>query len=147
MSTPNRHAYLVLAHKAPRQINLLTRLLTDASGLNPARTRGASGGATPRPETDASGLNPARTRGASGGAAPRPETNAGGRTDGYLHLDAKAYRLAPDIMPRPNLFVGSRHAVRWGGFEMVRATLDLLRLARARERYAWLHLISGQCLP
>jgi hypothetical protein len=50
-------------------------------------------------------------------------------------------------MPRPNLFVCSRHAVRWGGFEMVRATLDLLRLALARERYAWLHLISGQCLP
>jgi len=101
MNEPSRHAYLVLAHKAPRQINLLSRLLTDA----------------------------------------------GGRTDVYLHLDAKFSRLAPEIAPRPGMFVCSRHDVRWGSFEMVTATLDLMRQALARERYAFLHLLSGQCLP
>lgn len=99
-STP-RHAYLVLAHKSARQINLLTRLLLGSDGC----------------------------------------------TAVYLHLDAKAAHLAPDITPRSGLRVVSTRRISWGGFDMVRATLDLLRLALADEPFDYLHLCSGQCLP
>ena len=96
-----RHACLVLAHRSPRQINALTRLLT-------------------------------------GGDAPM---------DVFLHLDARAASLQENIVPRPGLDVCSLHPVRWGTYSIVSATLDLMRRALAREQYARLHLLSGQCLP
>ena len=103
-STSSRHAFLVLCHKQPRQINALTRLLAE------------------------------------------PEQSAD-RTHVFLHLDVKFAPLLPQILPRPNLMAFSRHRMHWGGFGLVRATLDLLRRALEVAPFDYLHLISGQCLP
>ncbi len=103
-ASSSRHAFLVLCHKQPRQINALTRLFASPG-------QGAE------------------------------------RLDVFVHLDVKFAHLLPQLRPRPNLTTFSRHRTSWGGFGIVRATLDLLRRALERERFAYLHLLSGQCLP
>lgn len=74
------------------------------------------------------------------------ESVAHPRLDPFLHLDAesndtfeKARRLAAETI--------QRYDIRWGGYRMVRATLDLLALARARATYDTFTLLSGRDYP
>lgn len=98
---PSRHAFLILCHKQPRQINALTGLF-----------------------------------------APYAD-----KTDVFAHVDVKFAHILRDLAPRPNLEAFSRHRMNWGGFGIVRATVDLMRRALARQPYDYVHLLSGQCLP
>ena len=67
----------------------------------------------------------------------------------YLHYDAKAdwteaRELAADCS---NVrFTDRRIDVRWAGFSMVAATLELLRCALAESGNEWFHLLSGNCV-
>lgn len=94
-----RHAYLVLAHKNPAQLNVLTTLLHSEHAVT------------------------------------------------HVHVDAKYSQIANELTPRENLHVVSRYPVVWGGFGMVRATLWLMELALQDPDCAFMHLLSGHCLP
>lgn len=72
------------------------------------------------------------------------------RNDIYVHLDRKA-GFGPEVLDGCCLesalhFVEPRLAVNWGGVNMMRATLALLKTALP-GRYAYYHLLSGMDLP
>ena len=73
-----------------------------------------------------------------------------GRLDVFVHADASSPLAA--AVGRLDRAGGvtravAAHAVRWGGFGMLRATLALLDLARAHGRYATFTLLSGTDYP
>lgn len=66
----------------------------------------------------------------------------------FVHVDAQS-RIAPEIeqgdavrvLPRPAM-------VQWGGWGMVEATLKLMAAAvDSGQKFRYVHLLSGQCLP
>ena len=67
----------------------------------------------------------------------------------YLHYDAKAdWTEARGLAAGcANMrFTDRRIDVRWAGFSMVAATLELLRCALAESGNEWFHLLSGNCV-
>ena len=66
--------------------------------------------------------------------------------DVFVHLDQKADRMAFNGLPNVEDLISTRD-VQWAGFEMVGATLDLLRLAREEHDYQTYTLLSGACYP
>ena len=66
----------------------------------------------------------------------------------YLHIDAKAKKLLAKNARIPGVTTLSRHYnIRWGGFNMIRATLDLMKAAFQDSSAEYFILLSGQHLP
>jgi hypothetical protein len=66
----------------------------------------------------------------------------------YLHVDAKEDQapFAAAVDPRVK-FLAPRHVITWGGWNLVEATLSLLRQARADGDHDYYSLHSGSCYP
>lgn len=64
----------------------------------------------------------------------------------YVHLDAKAGPLELDLPPNAHL-LEERFEVHWAGFEMIEATLALIRRAEADGLGQHNVLLSGRCYP
>lgn len=71
------------------------------------------------------------------------------RNDIYVHLDAKSGQIPQHIRTRHAElhWLSKRVDVRWGDVSIVRAELDLLAAATARQPYAYYHILSGVDLP
>ncbi len=67
----------------------------------------------------------------------------------YLHIDARIDLDATPLHPPSHArVIDQRHTIFWGGFNMVRATRDLIMAARSDNRDAQRYvLISGDALP
>ena len=140
-----RHAYLILCHQSPALVNLLTGLLAGfAPGEDPlagtSRVSGASCAKEDAGEKGAAFAAQAAALADSAAATPPEEAFV------LVHLDRQAAHLLPALRPRPGVRFFCRHRVLWGGFSVVRATLDLLREG-LRGPWTRFHLLSGQCLP
>jgi hypothetical protein len=66
----------------------------------------------------------------------------------YIHIDKKfnsgpttSYSQREDVV-----FINDRYNIHWGGFNMVKATIELLKEA-ANEKFDYYILLSGQCFP
>jgi hypothetical protein len=72
-------------------------------------------------------------------------------SDVFLHIDVKApidsYLMRLGGMRESVTILERRHDIRWGGFRMVDATLDLLRAALASGPHARYTLLSGDTYP
>jgi AmmeMemoRadiSam system protein A len=76
--------------------------------------------AVPKPEEDASGLNPTRTQGASGGAAPRRYTDALRAPAGAfvtLHSKGRLRGCIGSMLPREPLYMTVSHMARAAAFQ------------------------------
>ncbi|GGC05566.1 beta-1,6-N-acetylglucosaminyltransferase [Dyadobacter sediminis] len=69
----------------------------------------------------------------------------------YIHIDKrvpaieiKKYRFASSDRVK---VIRNRIAIYWGGFSMVRATLNLMKAASSKEREGYYILLSGQDFP
>jgi hypothetical protein len=67
----------------------------------------------------------------------------------FIHIDQKS-----DILPFRNairseraIFLNERLPIEWGGWNMVQATLDLLRRAHHQSPSTYYQLLSGNCYP
>jgi hypothetical protein len=67
-----------------------------------------------------------------------------------IHLDAKANlnEFQRHLAGLSYHMLNPRHDISWGGFEMVRSTLEALKIASQRNAdYSHLALLSGSCMP
>ena len=67
----------------------------------------------------------------------------------YIHPDALS-GIGGELRGGDNIFIlpeSLREKVIWGGFSVVRATLELMDYALERDDYDYLWLISGQDVP
>jgi len=67
-----------------------------------------------------------------------------------IHLDAKAnlHEFQPHLTGLSYHILNPRHDISWGGFEMVRCTLEALKFASKRNAaYSHFALLSGSCMP
>jgi len=64
----------------------------------------------------------------------------------YIHVDRKSSKIQNDINLKDNIIIFSIYKIYWGGWNMVKASLQLLRRAHAdcHDRYIF---ISGQDYP
>lgn len=63
--------------------------------------------------------------------------------DVYVHIDKKS-DLSKFYVNRKNVkFINERVSVNWGGFSMVEATLNLIRVSKANKKYDYYVLLSG----
>ncbi len=70
-----------------------------------------------------------------------------GDSDVYVHVDKKNKELIDKLVKSPRVFVLSKYNVRWGSFEIVKAAIDLMRLAcESGQKYTHIYLGSGQDL-
>ncbi|MBO1361552.1 hypothetical protein J2D73_17340 [Acetobacter sacchari] len=71
------------------------------------------------------------------------------RSSVYIHMDRKTADLKwLDSESRPNLHIlRNREIVNWGGFSIVRATQNLLRMAVRDPKNERFVLLSGSCFP
>jgi Core-2/I-Branching enzyme len=67
----------------------------------------------------------------------------------FVHVDQKS-----DVLPFRNavkteraIFLDERLPIEWGGWNMVQATLDLLRSAHQQSPSTYYQLLSGNCYP
>ena len=71
-------------------------------------------------------------------------------TDFYIHVDTKCKdvtQIREQFSAMQNVHVISRHGVNWMGFNMVKATVDLLEMAQKEHNYRYYILMSGQDYP
>jgi hypothetical protein len=66
--------------------------------------------------------------------------------DVFVHIDRKATDHFTGLEGAYVVPEHQRHAVWWGGFSMIRATLALAQVA-LRDQYDYYSLLSGQCYP
>lgn len=64
----------------------------------------------------------------------------------FIHYDAKSGKL-PDLKAPNARYITQRHAIFWGGFSMVEASLDLLSAALAVGGFERFLFISGDTIP
>ncbi|MGI5983139.1 MAG: hypothetical protein ACOX8F_06825 [Sakamotonia sp.] len=70
-----------------------------------------------------------------------------GDCDIYIHVDKKNPELFDKIIESPRVIKCSVYDVRWGSFEIVKAALELMRLAKESGRkYTHMYFGSGQDL-
>ncbi len=70
-----------------------------------------------------------------------------GDCDVYVHIDKKNVSMMNDITKSPRVFVFSEYEVRWGSFEIVKATIFLMRHAlESGNEYSHIYFGSGQDL-
>lgn len=67
----------------------------------------------------------------------------------YIHIDMKTHvtKEQKEKFKQLNSIVISKYNVKWGSYSIVRATIDLIRLALANKNNTYFHLISGQDWP
>ena len=65
----------------------------------------------------------------------------------FVHIDAKSAMKVSDLVCGPNITVMKKHSVYWGSFNVVLATIELMRTASALHPYDRYLLISGQDIP
>lgn len=70
--------------------------------------------------------------------------------DIFLHIDLKS-NIEKDIVKKNNVFILPKEksfSVKWGGNEMILATLSLIKYVKnTRKKYDYIWLISGQDFP
>ena len=70
--------------------------------------------------------------------------------DIYIHIDKKAknfnFNYFRNLVNKSNIYFVKRFNVRWGGYSIVEAELELLNKAIKGE-YEYYHIISGVDLP
>lgn len=67
----------------------------------------------------------------------------------YIHLDKKT-NLTPkqkENIKKVSTFVVSKYDVKWGSYSIVKATIDLMKVALENKQNTYFHLISGQDWP
>lgn len=64
--------------------------------------------------------------------------------DFYIHIDKKSELKTSDIHAYPNVHVYKNLTVNWGGFNHLKAFIDLMNYARRNDEYDFYHLITGQ---
>lgn len=70
-----------------------------------------------------------------------------GDCDVYVHVDKKNPQLLETIIKSPRVFVCSIYDVRWGSFEIVKAAIELMKMAVASGKtYSHMYFGSGQDL-
>lgn len=70
-----------------------------------------------------------------------------GDCDIYIHVDKKSSYMLPKIMSDPRIQVVSHYEIRWASFEMMAATIDLMKLVVGSEkRYSHVYYGSGNDL-
>lgn len=70
-----------------------------------------------------------------------------GECDIYVHVDKKNPDLLEKIIKAPRVFVCSMFDVRWGSFEIVRAAIELMKMAtNSEKKYTHMYFGSGQDL-
>lgn len=71
-----------------------------------------------------------------------------GRSDFFLHYDAKLQKLPAISVEKGRLFIlDNRVDVRWGSVSQIEAELALLEAAQAKGPYSHYHILSGTHLP
>jgi hypothetical protein len=67
----------------------------------------------------------------------------------FIHIDQKSDILAfrNAIRSERAIFLDERLPIEWGGWNMVQATLDLLRRAHRQSPSTYYQLLSGNCYP
>ena len=65
--------------------------------------------------------------------------------DIYVHIDKKS-NLTEFLHPNAH-FIEERVAISWGGFSIVQATLNLVKIARKSGKYQYYCLLSGMDYP
>ncbi len=72
-----------------------------------------------------------------------------GHGDIFVHLDRKSTIDPTALRGRvhEDLNVVKEYDVHWGGFNQLRSILSLIRMARERDRYDFMILLSGQDMP
>lgn len=70
-----------------------------------------------------------------------------GDCDIFIHVDCKNSFLESQLIRTPQIHIISKYNVRWGSFEIVKAAMELMRLAKASGNdYSHVYLGSGQDL-
>lgn len=72
------------------------------------------------------------------------------RNDIFLHLDIKCNYNMEDFkksVSKSKLYFVDRQNVHWGGYSLVKAEIELLKLSINVGKYDYYHLISGADLP
>ncbi len=67
--------------------------------------------------------------------------------DIYIHIDKKSNIDHSQLPCNTNLHIYKKYYIHWGGINIIKATLFLLRKASSLYSYNYYHLISGSDIP
>lgn len=69
----------------------------------------------------------------------------------YIHVDKKSRTITDEDIDKLNRISGCtairKYDIKWGGFNHVRAILELIMMAVANEEAAYLHMLTGEDFP
>lgn len=71
------------------------------------------------------------------------------RNDIFIHVDKKS-KFDPatvNVCKKSKVILTERIRVQWGGYSVVKATMNLLKIATENGHYDYYHLLSGHDLP
>lgn len=73
------------------------------------------------------------------------------RNDIYIHVDKKAKKVnlneIKNCVRKSKVYFARRHNVKWAGYSGIQCELELLKMATAKQKYQYYHLLSGMDLP
>jgi len=67
--------------------------------------------------------------------------------DVFVHLDKKSSMKIKELYALKNVFIIKKYRTYWGSFNLIKATLELIKIAFTKKKYDRYIFISGQDVP